>query len=224
MLFIFSVIEAVMVGVCCNPTSEGKHLRLQIIEGLVDDDVWLWVDGDEAWVREKRMPFWMRPKELSGSEWADAQSALRRRIAQQRYPTVTGSHGSRNERMHSATPKQRVCTIAWLIVNSKGVAELFASHGRTPPTFRTPRIASILSNIIGKYWDAFPSHNSAWENALAEAERVGCICSPADCRGMRQWFNMMVWLEGISPALEVGYKSCVRCRSIYVQLKTFALV
>ncbi|KAI6027216.1 hypothetical protein EDC04DRAFT_165359 [Pisolithus marmoratus] len=31
---------------------------------------------------------------------------------------------------------------------------------------------------------------------------------------MRQWFNMMVWLEGISPALEVGYKSCVRCQSL----------
>ncbi|KAI5986572.1 hypothetical protein EDC04DRAFT_1540131 [Pisolithus marmoratus] len=31
---------------------------------------------------------------------------------------------------------------------------------------------------------------------------------------MRQWFNMMVWLEGIPPTLEVGFKSCVRCRSL----------
>ncbi|KAI5982085.1 hypothetical protein EDC04DRAFT_1894572 [Pisolithus marmoratus] len=31
---------------------------------------------------------------------------------------------------------------------------------------------------------------------------------------MRKWFNMMVWLEGIPPVLEVGYKFCVRCRSM----------
>ncbi|KAI6039534.1 hypothetical protein EDC04DRAFT_3140818 [Pisolithus marmoratus] len=31
---------------------------------------------------------------------------------------------------------------------------------------------------------------------------------------MKQCFNMVVWLEGTPPALEVGYKSCVHCRSL----------
>ncbi|KAI6039536.1 hypothetical protein EDC04DRAFT_1698850 [Pisolithus marmoratus] len=189
--FVFGVIQKLLRLACdFYPCPKLRGLWLQIIEGLVDDDVWLWVDGDEEWL------------------------PLRRRIALQRYPTVTGSHGKRNERIRSATPAQRVCAIAWLIANSKGVAELFAFHGRTPPTFRTPKIASILSNIIGKYWDAFPSQASAWENALAKSKEDGCICSPVDCRGMRQWFDMVVWLEGTPPTLEVGYESCARCRSI----------
>ncbi|KAI6094897.1 hypothetical protein F5141DRAFT_1222963 [Pisolithus sp. B1] len=105
--------------------------------------------------------------------------------------------------------------IAWLIASSKAVVELFASHGRTPPTFRTPEIARTLDGIIGQHWHAFPSQTDAWENVLRKSEEDGCICSLADCRGMRQWFDMMVWLEDdIPPNLEVGNKPCVRCRSL----------
>ncbi|KAI5980865.1 hypothetical protein EDD15DRAFT_2523872, partial [Pisolithus albus] len=68
--------------------------------------------------------------------------------------------------------------------------------------------------MIGTWWDTFPSQTDAWESALTRAEEDGCICSPADCCGMRKWFNMFFWLEGRSPTLEVGYKSCVRCRSL----------
>ncbi|KAI6027213.1 hypothetical protein EDC04DRAFT_165170 [Pisolithus marmoratus] len=156
----------------------------------------------------------MYPWELSRSDWADVQSALRRRISEQRYPTGTRSHGKRNERVRNATPAQRVCAITWLIASSKSVAELFASHGRTPPTFRTPRIADTLSGIIGKYWDAFPSQTATWENALTKYKEDGCICTRVDHWGMRQCFNLVVWLEDTPPTLEVGYKPCVRCRSL----------
>ncbi|KAI6021088.1 hypothetical protein EDC04DRAFT_381297 [Pisolithus marmoratus] len=190
-----------------------QALWLQILEGEVDDDLWLWVDGDEEWLRENLVPY-LGIHLPAGSEWADAQSALRCRVTHQRYPTVTGSHGKRNETVYNATPEQRICAIVWLIANSKGVAELFASHGLTPPTFRTPEIPSILHHISGRYWNAFPSQTILWENARAKAKEDGCICSPADCRGMRQWFNMIVWLEGTPPMLEVGYECCMLCRSL----------
>ncbi|KAI6021109.1 hypothetical protein EDC04DRAFT_3143922 [Pisolithus marmoratus] len=190
--------------------SKLRELWLRIIEGEADDDMWLWVDGDEEWLCEQEWKWWIVPNE---SDWVCAQSALRRRIVQQRYPSVTGSHGKRNERVRNATPEQRVSAIVWLIASSKGVAELCTSHGCTPPTFRTPRIVSILSAIIGKYWDGFPSQTSTWENAVTRSREDGCICSQADCHGLRQWFNMMVWLEGTPPMLEVGYTSCVCCRS-----------
>ncbi|KAI6027232.1 hypothetical protein EDC04DRAFT_3142868, partial [Pisolithus marmoratus] len=170
--FVFGVIYRLLLHLACNPfcCSKVRALWLQILEGITDDDVWLWVDGDEEWLREKQNKLYrMQPWELSRSQWADAQSALRRRIAQQRYPTVTGSHGKRNERIRSATPKQRVCAIACLIASSSGVAELYASHGRTPPTFRTPEIASILNHTIGNYWGTFPPQTSAWENALVKS-------------------------------------------------------
>ncbi|KAI6130768.1 hypothetical protein EDD16DRAFT_1540767 [Pisolithus croceorrhizus] len=148
---------------------------------------------------------------ISRYGWLDAQSALRRRVTLQRYPPAT----ARNEKVRSATPEERVCAIAWLIASSKGVAELFASHGRTPPTFRTPEIPRSLSRIIDEYWGAFPSRTDAWENVLRKSKEDGCICSLADCRGMRQWFDMMVWLEGDIPRnLEIGYEPCVRCRSL----------
>ncbi|KAI6029870.1 hypothetical protein PISMIDRAFT_680753 [Pisolithus microcarpus 441] len=144
------------------------------------------------------------------NDWVSAQSALRRRVAQQRYPSGTG----RNEKVRNATIKQRIYAILWLIASSKGVAELFASHGCTPPTFRIPEIASILSRIIYNHWDVFPSQTDDWESALTRSKEDGCKCSPADCRGIREWFDMVVWLGGIPPVLEVGDKPCVRCRSL----------
>ncbi|KAI6027211.1 hypothetical protein EDC04DRAFT_165727 [Pisolithus marmoratus] len=172
--FVFDVINKWLRLACdFDPCPKVRELWLQIVEGLVDDDVWLWADGDEEWLRGNQGLCWGIGLPRDG--WADAQSALRRRIAEQRYPTVTGIHEKRNERIRNATPAQRICAIAWLIASSKGVAELFAFHGRTPPTFRTPKIASILSNIIGKCWDAFPSQSSSWENALVKSKEDGCI-------------------------------------------------
>ncbi|KAI6100435.1 hypothetical protein EDD16DRAFT_1655525 [Pisolithus croceorrhizus] len=189
MEFVWNAIGSIVwVGDCPDYLKE-HQLWLSIIEGDVDDDLWL---------------------RLLPNDWLDAQSALRRRVTLQRYPPAT----ARNEKVRSATPEQRISAIAWLIVSSKGVAELFASHGRTPPTFRTPKIAGTLSGIIGLYWGAFPSHNDAWENVLKKSKEDGCICSLADCRGMRQWFNMMAWLEDMPPNLEIGYEPCVRCRSL----------
>ncbi|KIO08839.1 hypothetical protein M404DRAFT_997039 [Pisolithus tinctorius Marx 270] len=189
----------------------GRALWLRLIEGDVDDDVWLWVDGDEEWLRSKE-PYWhlLYNWELTQRDWVRAESALRRRAAQQRCPPVT----DRNQRVRSATPKQRLSAIAWLIASSKEVAELFTSHGRTPPTFSTRYITPVLGGIVGKYWDEFPSQPGAWENAIAKAKEDGCICSPADCLDMKQWFDMMIWSEGRPPILEVGDQSCERCQSL----------
>ncbi|KAI5986568.1 hypothetical protein EDC04DRAFT_1540002 [Pisolithus marmoratus] len=217
--FLFYVIHKLLVeDFHFHFCPKARELWLRILEGKTDDDVWLWVEGDEEWLRENPVPYRettrMNAWSLSESDLVDAQSALRCRVAKQRYPTVTGRHGSRNERVYNATPAQRVCAIAWIIAGSRGVGELFASHGRTPPTFRPPRIADILSHIVGECWDAFSAQTSTWDNALAKSKEDGCICSPVASRGMKQWFNMMVWLEDTPPTLEVGYKPCARCRSL----------
>ncbi|KAI6097193.1 hypothetical protein F5141DRAFT_1220199 [Pisolithus sp. B1] len=208
MRFVWGVIRTVLDGVQWYACPRRREVWLSIIEGNADDDLWLWADGDTDWLAKHEKPYsrWLDP-----DDWLDAQSALRRRVTLQRYPPAT----ARNEKVRSATPEQRVSAIAWLIASSKAVVELFASHGRTPPTFRTPEIACTLDGIIGQHWHAFPSQTDAWENVLRKSEEDGCICSLADCRGMRQWFDMMVWLEDdIPPNLEVGNKPCVRCRSL----------
>ncbi|KAI6141193.1 hypothetical protein BKA82DRAFT_22700 [Pisolithus tinctorius] len=210
-VFIFRVICCLMDEMRHYFCRLRKALWFKLIEGDVDDDVWLWVDGDEEWLRSKG-PYWHPVYDwmFTEDDWVSAESALRRRVDQQRFPPVT----DRNQRVRSATPEQRLCAIAWLIASSEGVAELFTSHGCTPLTLSTPRIASTLEHIIGKCWYGFPSQTGAWENALAKAKEDGCICSPTDCPAVKQWFNMIIWLEGIPPTLEVGHKSCERCRSL----------
>ncbi|KAI5989548.1 hypothetical protein EDD15DRAFT_1305392 [Pisolithus albus] len=193
MIFIWNVIADLTYGVGCWNCPERRELWLRIIEGDDDDDdLWLWVDGDEERLTKRnRIPRLRWPDPI---DWPSAQSALRQRVTQRRYPPA--------------------CAIAWLIVSSKAVAELFASHGYPPPTFRTHRIASTLSNIVCKNWDAFPSRTDDWTSALTRSRDDGCICSLEDCHGLREWFDMTVWLEDIPPTLVVGNKPCVRCRSL----------
>ncbi|KAI6029881.1 hypothetical protein PISMIDRAFT_680718 [Pisolithus microcarpus 441] len=211
MRFVWRVIESLLLDeVKCYCCPRVEELWFSIIEGDDDDDdddLWLWVDGDEKWLTKQNIRYWMKPDPTA---WPSAQSALRRRIARKRYPPAT----ARNEKVRNATPEQRICAIAWLIVSSKGVANLFASHGRTPPTLRTPHIADTLSRIIRKNWDASPSRTDDWESALTRSAEDGCICSPVHFYGLRGWFDVMVWLEDIPPVLVVGDEPCVRCRSL----------
>ncbi|KAI6094894.1 hypothetical protein F5141DRAFT_1222960 [Pisolithus sp. B1] len=210
MVLVWHVIRRLLEDVACYGCPRRREVWLSIIEGNADDDLWLWADGDKDWLTKQEIP---NLGMALPTDWLGAQSALRRRVTQQRYPPVTG----RNERVRSALPQQRFCAIAWLIANSKAIAELFASHGRPPPTFRTPKIADTFSVILGKHWDAFPSQTGAWESALSRSKEDGCTCSPANCLGMRQWFDMMVWLEDIPPTSEVVYGCdghCLRCRSL----------
>ncbi|KAI6029884.1 hypothetical protein PISMIDRAFT_680708 [Pisolithus microcarpus 441] len=95
------------------------------------------------------------------------------------------------------------------------MAELLASHGRIPRTLRTSKIACTLHYIIAAPRHVlFPSQTDDWMSALTRSKEDGCICSPADCYGLRRWFDMMVWLENCPPTLVVGDKPCVRCRSL----------
>ncbi|KAI6009206.1 hypothetical protein PISMIDRAFT_478548 [Pisolithus microcarpus 441] len=206
MVFIFRVITELLDEAVYHYCPRVEELWLRIVEGDDDDDdLWLWVDGDEEWLSTSKgeILYWGSP--LPG-HWLSARSALRRRITRKRYPPAT----ARNEKVRGATPEQRISAIAWLIASSKGVAELFAFHGRTPPTFRTPHIAVTLGWIICEPLDAFPSQTNDWENTLRRSKEDGCICSPADCDDLGKWFDMMVWLEDRLPTLVVGDKPCVR--------------
>ncbi|KAI5989569.1 hypothetical protein EDD15DRAFT_1306987 [Pisolithus albus] len=193
-----------------------QELWCRIIEGDTGEDYWLWVDGDEDWLR-RRQPGEMlwRSANLGEIDWDSAQSALCRRISQQRYPPATGPHGSRNERVRNATHEQRFSAIVWLLSSSKGMAELTIQHGYTPPTFRVSKMTSVLSSLVGSCWDVFPVQTRAWEGALVNSKQGGCICLRSCRDSLRVWFDMLVWLDGIPPPLEgIDDESCIRCRSL----------
>ena len=65
-----------------------RELWIQIIEGNdATDDVWLWMDGDEQWLREHLKDSNLgKTAEYHKRDWVDSQSALpcRRRIRKPR--------------------------------------------------------------------------------------------------------------------------------------------
>lgn len=193
-----------------------QELWCRMIEGDTNEDLWLWVDGDEDWLR-RRQPgeiLWGSAS-LSEIDWDRAQSALRRRISRQRYPLATGPHGSRNERVRNATHEQRFSAIVWLLSSSKGIAELTIQHGYTPPTFRVSKMTSVLSSLIGPCRGVFPAQTKAWEAALVNSKKDGCTCLRTCHASLRMWFDMLVWLDGIPPPLEgIDDESCEHCRSL----------
>ena len=201
---------------------KARELWIRMIEGNdLTDDVWLWMDRDEVWLREHLGPDFLAYCEIPKGDWVDAQSALRRRINQSRHPR---SHvgNPRNERIHNATPKQRLAAIFWLTFNSNHIKDLAIELGHTPQgMFKLSDMVSGIDFAICGSWDAFPEDSAAWEVVVTKLTKDGCTCLQEQewlARRLRCWFNMSSWLDGKPPTMEaIGHYSCTRCRSWCVQ-------
>jgi len=219
---------AILIAIACRIRQywwlhpQVVELWIQMIEGNdLTDDVWLWMDGDEQWLREHLGRGFLAYCEIPKGDWVDAQSALRRRINQSRH-TRHNAGNPRNERIRNATPNQRFAAIYWLTFNSNHVKDLAIELGRTPRgVFGLVDVVSDIDEIIGCSWGVFPPEDStAWEEAATKLEEDGCTCLEQKWRErpIRSWFNMLSWLDGKSPTMEViGDYSCMRCKSLCVQ-------
>ena len=196
-----------------------RELWLEVIEGSdTTDDMWLWVDGDEQWLREKSS-LWHLVQYSFGvathkGDWLDSQSALRRRIHR-----PSNNAGQLAERIRNATPEQRVAAICWLTWNSGRVKALAIELGCTPLGMFGPW--GIVNNYsvdqIRDLWETFPTNIAAWEEVVKKLEEDKCTClkTSADTeQRIRCWFNMLTWLDGKPPTLEaIGGDGCTRCQS-----------
>ena len=198
-----------------------RELWLKMIEGSdATDDVWLWMDGDEWWLRrtfgrwQQKNPF---TETINQGEWLDAHSALRRRIHRPR-----NNIGQHAERIRNATPEQRLIAICWLTCNSGRVKALAIKLGRTPLGMFGP--GEIVRNYraevvtILSFWEAFPENTAAWEEAAKKLEEDKCTCLDISYSKyhVRSWFDMLTWLDGKPPTLEAiegRFASCSRCQS-----------
>ena len=195
-----------------------RKLWLEMIEGNdPTDDVWLWMDGDEQWLREK-FDRWkaMYPLKVKGhkGDWIDAYSALRRRIHQPR-----NNAGQLAERIRNATPKQRVAAICWLTCNSGRVKALAIELGCTPLGMFGPGeiVENYRTYTIRDLWGAFLENTPVWEEATKKLRENGCTClvnTRSSEAPLQAWFNMLTWLDGKPPTLEaIGGGGCTRCQS-----------
>ena len=201
-----------------------RELWLEMIEGSGPaNDMWLWMDGDEQWLREKFC------EELVGcsftgadhkDDWLDAHLALRRRIHRPR-----NNASQLAERIRNATPEQRLAAICWLTCNSSRVKALTIELGHTPWGMFGP--GEIVNDFreevvtIRDLWEVFPENTAVWEEAAEKLKEDGCTClrlktSTHIEQHVRWWFNMLTWLDGKPPTLEaiwVPWASCMRCQS-----------
>ena len=198
-----------------------RKLWVEMIEGSdPTDDMWLWMDGDEQWLRGTFCQTLIRCS-FTGADhkgdWLDAHLALRRRIHRPR-----NNAGHLAQRIRNATPEQRVAAICWLTCNSNHVKALAIQLGHTPWGMFGP--GEIVEDgrlevaVIRDLWEAFPDNSTAWEGAAEKLEEDGCTClKPCAEEHLRPWFNMLTWLDDKPPTLEViGRDSCTRCQSRYV--------
>ncbi|KIJ08675.1 hypothetical protein PAXINDRAFT_18196 [Paxillus involutus ATCC 200175] len=180
--FVYWVLRGSLEWHGCESCPKARELWLQMIEGNDDvDEIWLWVDGDEEWIRQNRdtsrWHFW--PK-LEKDDWVAAQSALRRRIERTQLtpcpvPKKTADLTLEDRaRIREATPAQRFAALYWLICTSRCKEEVDLQHGLSS------RSNFALRDLIDEWFRefgsvaSFPEQPEAWNDFLEKRKAMGC--------------------------------------------------
>ena len=105
-----------------NNLNVGETL-VELLEGK-EEDIWLWVDGDED-----DLPEPPHNRRLSRFEHHAAVQALQRRQAIPRWESRR--HAEMRGRVQSKSLPERLAAIAWLAISSKALKKLDHTHGRS---------------------------------------------------------------------------------------------
>ncbi|KIJ08681.1 hypothetical protein PAXINDRAFT_102491, partial [Paxillus involutus ATCC 200175] len=185
---------------------KARELWLQMIEGNDDvDEIWLWVDGDEEWVRQNRHTSrWCHWPKLEKEDWVAAQSALRRRIERTQLsprpvPKKTADLTLEDRaRIREANPAQRFAALYWLICTSRCKEEVDLQHGLSSlSNFDLPDLIHPWFSAFGSL-ASFPEQPEAWNDFLEKRKAMGCKCLPWISifeERIRDWARMMKWLR-----------------------------
>lgn len=215
------------------PCSYVDDLWLQLIEG--DDsehDIWLWADGDEAWIRENSLPGsdWERPQE---EQWNSARQALRRRLERRRHaPYLVSRHiASRNARIRAATPAQRLAAMTWLVYTSKYGEELDYRCGWSSRSkFSLGELIRSWRDDVSSLFGAlpsFPDQPRARQKFMEQKEGMGCTCmDPQPFRELvLDWLRMAMWLQDTDVNADfLDPYQCQPCKDRYVRRPHKSLV
>ena len=117
---------------CWNVESEEAFLKL--LEGK-EEDVWLWIDGDE-----QALPEWRTAR----LPYALAAKALQPRQASGRFESR--EMAEMRQRVQSESPAVRLAEIAWLVRTSKAMKKRDSEHGIMD------REEWDLWGLIGNWW------------------------------------------------------------------------
>ena len=120
LLFFFHI----LLGECNRNRKLAAETWLQVIEGGEGlEDLWLWEDGDEEWLKSniKHPSFMIAQDNLLHRDWEQAGAALQRRISR-----------AENRVVIHHSPRTRVFIIGWRLLVSRYMAEANKKRGLVP--------------------------------------------------------------------------------------------
>ncbi|KIJ09515.1 hypothetical protein PAXINDRAFT_17388 [Paxillus involutus ATCC 200175] len=203
--FVYWVLQRSLAWHGCESCPKARELWLQMIEGNDDvDEIWLWVDGDEEWIRQNHdaSVLWSYSK-LEEEDWVAAQSALRRRIERTQLtpcpvPKTTADLTlERRAHLQGATRAQRFAAIDWLIRTSRR---------KEDPDFQigwSSQSKFGLGNLINWWFHdkpnfrsiaRFPEQPEAYKEFEEKRKAMGCKCLDrgySTRKSVPEWVGMM---------------------------------
>lgn len=129
---------------------EGEEPFLDILEGK-EEDVWLWVDGDEEALPK------LEPWSTTGLPYTLAAKALQTGRASKHFESL--EMAEMRQRVQLENPAVRLAAIAWLVYTSKTMKRLDGEYGR---------MDSEEWALSGLIWDWWWSLEDVWDQ-LPEA-------------------------------------------------------
>ncbi|KDQ53154.1 hypothetical protein JAAARDRAFT_436515 [Jaapia argillacea MUCL 33604] len=201
LLFLWEVVEGLHTGLDIRRRTE---LWLSLIEGGEEDDVWLWVDGDEAWAQQNYQPESSALQGLTPRALQDALTALQRRLTR---GSPVGQDTSSEalsyvQRVRSVgNPSSRFLAIAWLVSTSRDSSNLSLSQGYGPArTFNLVFLVTVWVRRTRGLPDGLPSSSHDVYDSFDRTIRdSGHPCYTLMLRNVasedcRLWLRFLLWL------------------------------
>jgi len=179
---------------CADRYDLALQTWLKLLEGDTNDDIWLWVDGDEK-NTDDHWPF-RASRELPTPDWHKTASALSRRLEHARVRGCRSREESvymaqRRRRVQEADPHIRFSMIAWIVASSETVRAADISRGLSG------RNQWDLGNLIRDWFLRVPSSwfptaivNNVFQPFCDVMKRAGHTCHDMNWFGLKEWIYM----------------------------------
>jgi hypothetical protein len=191
----------VVLNLCAANHDLALRTWVQLLEGEVGNDIWLWADGDEVhiWTSYYFQSEYSAPRiaslsgfQLTNSDLRTGISALERRIEHVRSGVTESLHMMKRRKCLKVIvhPNVRFAAIAWSIATSEAMRRADTSRGiqrrgnfaelyrglRDIVRFTDPARAFIKSAMGADYWDKLVQAGHTCHNQIYPSEREDAGC------------------------------------------------
>ncbi|KAJ6498659.1 hypothetical protein DFH09DRAFT_333775 [Mycena vulgaris] len=156
-----------------------KRVFLQLLRGCDEEDIWLWIDGDEKAVGDASCS--------DPPPWKTAAVALRTRLARQPRSTPL------RDRVQSVVPEMRVAMILWLVLTSKAYKDAAKEGILDLEEWNLELLVDIWWSLVPiRVWHWLREDNEDHDYRKFDAVMAaqGHNCVPKYCTSFNSWLLM----------------------------------